>query len=117
MKKNINYGEYKHTRTRISVVVHTNTPSVATQGNLTAIRYRNDVIQSVLLHIRANLGMVLARDYTSCHAARSTLVMSVANNVQKLSGSSRVLFIICVQLFHTSISIDIFYQRVHGTLL
>ena len=49
-----------------------------------AMRYRNDVIRSVLLlHIRANLGMMLARDYASCHAARSTLIMIVANNVQK----------------------------------
>ena len=38
-----------------------------------------------LLNICANLGMMLARDYTSCHAARNTLVMCVANNVQKLS--------------------------------
>ena len=30
-----------------------------------------------------NLGMMLARDYTSCHAARNTLVMLVANNVHK----------------------------------
>ena len=46
------------------------------------MRYRNDVILSVLLlHIRANLGMMLARDYTSCRVARSTLV---ANNVQQL---------------------------------
>jgi len=30
------------------------------QGNITATRYRNDVIRSVLLlHIRANLGMGL----------------------------------------------------------
>ena len=28
--------------------------------------------------------MMLARDYASCHAARSTLVMSVANNMQTL---------------------------------
>jgi len=38
----------------------------------------------LLLHIRAYLGMMLARDYASCHAARSTLVMLVANNVQTL---------------------------------
>ena len=30
-----------------------------------------------------NLGMMLALDYASCYAARSTLVMLVANNVQK----------------------------------
>ena len=53
--------------------------------NITAMRYRNNAIRSVLLvHNRANLGMMLARDYVSCHAARSTLVMIVANNVQKL---------------------------------
>ena len=47
--------------------------------------YRNDVIWSVLLfHIRANFGIMLARDYASCHVARSTLVMLVANNVQTL---------------------------------
>ena len=28
--------------------------------------------------------MMLAQDYTSCHAARGTLVMFVENNVQKL---------------------------------
>ena len=33
--------------------------------------FRNDVIRSVLLHIRDNLGMMLARDNASCHAARS----------------------------------------------
>jgi len=60
----------------------TKTPSVTIQGNITAMRYWNDVIRSVpLLHVRANLGMMLARDYTSCRVARSTLV---ANNVQQL---------------------------------
>ena len=49
------------------------------------MRYRNYVIRSVLLlHIRANVGMMLARYYASCHAARSTLVMIVSNNMQKL---------------------------------
>ena len=47
--------------------------------------YQIDVIWSVLLfHIRANFGIMLARDYASCHVARSTLVMLVANNVQTL---------------------------------
>ena len=33
------------------------------QGNITAMRYRNGFIRSVLfLHIRVNLGMMLARD-------------------------------------------------------
>ena len=55
------------------------------------MRYRNDVIQSVLLHIRANFGMMLTRDYASCHAARSTLVMLLANNVQKLRWPAKCL--------------------------
>jgi len=41
----------------------TKTPSVTIQGKITAMRYGNDVIRSVLLsHIRANLDMMLARD-------------------------------------------------------
>ena len=80
--KNIKYCENKPNRTRSSVLMHLKTPNVSIQGNMTAIRYLNDVIQSVLLHIRAYLGMMLARNYASCHAARSTLVMIVANNVQ-----------------------------------
>ena len=32
------------------------------QGNITAMRYRNGFIRSVLLRIRANLVMMLARD-------------------------------------------------------
>ena len=53
---------------------------------ITLMRYRNDVILSVLplLPIRANLGMMLTRDYVSCHADRNTRVIFVANNVQKL---------------------------------
>jgi len=51
------------------------TPSVTIQGNITAMKSRNDVIRSVLLHVRSNLGMMLVRNYTSCRAARSTLVM------------------------------------------
>ena len=60
------------------------TPIVTIQGNITAMRYRNDVIRSILLHIRAKLGMMLARNYASCHATRSRIVMIVANNVHKL---------------------------------
>ena len=76
--KNINYGE---NRTRSNVSMHTKT----IQGNVTAIMYRIDVIRSVLfLHIRHNHGLMLARDYASCHAARSTLVMLVTNIVHKL---------------------------------
>jgi len=58
--------------------MHTKTPSVTIQGNITAMRYRNEVIRSVLfLYIRANLDMMLERDYALCYADRSTLVMVV----------------------------------------
>ena len=70
---------------RAQVCSCTQTPSVTIQGNITAMRYRNAVILSVLLlHIRANLGMMLARDYASCHMARNTIVMLVANNMKNL---------------------------------
>ena len=59
--KNIKYGEYKHNRTRTNVFMPTEIPSVTIQRNVTAMRYRNDVIRSVLLlNIRADLGMMLA---------------------------------------------------------
>jgi len=59
------------------------------------MRYRYDVIRSVLhLQIRANLGMVLARDYASCHAARITLVKRVANKVQTLRWPAKSLDLI-----------------------
>ena len=59
------------------------TPSVTIQGNITAMKSRNDVIRSVLLHICVILGVMLAHDYESCHSARSTLVMSVAKKRAK----------------------------------
>ena len=40
------------------------------------MRYRNDVIRSVL-------DMMLAQDYAPCHVARNILVMLVANIMQK----------------------------------
>ena len=59
--------------------------NVTIPGNITAMRYRNDVIRSFfLLHIRANLGIMLSRGYASCHTARNTRVMIVANNMQTL---------------------------------
>ena len=67
-----------------SVFMHTEAPSVTIQGNITAVRYRDDVIRLVLfLQIRANLGMMLGRDYASCYVGRRTLVILVAKYVQK----------------------------------
>ena len=68
-----NMAKNKHIRTHSWVLMQTNTLCVTIQGNTTAVRNRNDVIQSILLHIRDNLGMMLAWDYASCHVARSTL--------------------------------------------
>ena len=83
--KNIKYGENKHNRTRSSLFVRTKTPSVTIQGNITAMRYRNDAIRSVFL------GMMLARNYASSQAVRNTLVMRVANNVHKLRWPAKSL--------------------------
>ena len=83
--KNIKFSENNHNRTRSSVFMHTKSPSVTLQGNITAMKYRNNDIRSILfLHFRANLGIMLARDYALCHADRSTLEMRVANNMQNL---------------------------------
>ena len=91
-EKNIKYCENKPNRMRSNVLMHTKTPNVTIQWNIPEMRYRNDVIRSVLfLHIRANLGMMLTRNYASCHAARSTLVMLLANNVQKLRWPAKSL--------------------------
>jgi len=84
--KNIKYGENKHNRTRSSLFVRTKTPSVTIQGNITAMRYRNGVIRLVfLLHIHADLGMMLARDYASCHVARSTVTYNACSK-QRANG-------------------------------
>jgi len=57
--------------------MHTKTPSVTIQGNITANRYRTEVTRSVLLlHIHVKLGMMLARDYASHHEVRSPLASS-----------------------------------------
>ena len=97
----------KPNRTRSSVFMHTQSQRVTIQWNITAMRYRNDVIWSVLLlHISANLRMMLARDYASCHAARSTLVMRVANNVHKLRWPSNSLDLL-----------DLLKNKVHTQLL
>ena len=70
--------------------------SITIQWNITGMRYRNDFIQSGF-HIHTNLGMVLARDYASCYATRSTLVMIVADNVQNLRGPAKSLDIQAIQ--------------------
>ena len=65
-----------------SVFLQTKTPKCNLSGkhNCDVMRYQIEVIRLVLLlHIHANLGIMLARDYASWHVARSTLVMLVAN--------------------------------------
>jgi len=42
--KNIEYGENKHNRTHSSVIMHKKTPNVTIQGNITVMRYVNEVI-------------------------------------------------------------------------
>ena len=80
--KNNNYGENKHNR---AFPCTRKLPRVTIQGNITAMRYRNDVIRWVLLlHIGANPRIMLARNFASCHVARNTLVMLEANNVPNL---------------------------------
>ena len=89
---NLSNKRKKKKRFHVQNCLNTKTPSVAVQGNITAMWYRNDVIRSVLLlHIHANLDMMLAWDYTSRHAARSTLVMLVANHVQQLRWPAKSL--------------------------
>ena len=94
------YGENNHNRTRSSVFMHTMTESVTIQGNLTAMGYRNDVIRSVLLllNIRAKYRMMLPRDFASCHAVRSTLLMLVANKVQQLRWPAHWIEILSILL-------------------
>jgi len=66
--KNIKYVEYKHNRTRSSLFMHTkfqvkrNCDEISKVGSSSSYSCEN----------------------TSCHVARSTLVMLVANNVQTL---------------------------------
>ena len=69
------------------------------------MRYRNDVIRSVLLHIRFDLGMMLARDYASWNEARQTLARS-NNSSTKSQGSSLVVFTRCVRPFHNSVFME-----------
>ena len=92
-KKN-KYVEDKLNRTCSSTFIHTKTPFVTIQGTITAMKYRNNDIRSILfLHFRANLGMMLAQDDASCQADRSTLVMYVANIVHKLRWPAKSLYL------------------------
>ena len=43
--KNIKYCENKPNRMRSSILMHTKTPNLTIQGNITAMRYRNEVIR------------------------------------------------------------------------
>ena len=98
---------------RAQAFMHTKTPCVTIQRNITPMRYRNDVIRSVLLfHIRAHLGMMLPHDYASCHATTSTLVMRVANNVLTLRWPAKSL-----DLNSNDHSLDLLKRKVRAHLL
>ena len=89
--KNIKDGENKYNRTLKRFHAQENSKCNHSRKH-NCDELSNDVIRSVLLlHIAANLGMMLARDYSSCHATRNTLVMLVANNMQKLRWPAKTL--------------------------
>ena len=54
------------------------------------MKYRNDVIRQFFFFI-SDLDMMLAWDNASCDVATNTLVMLVANNVQKLRWPAKSL--------------------------
>ena len=65
------------------ISMHTKTPIVTIQGNLTARKYQTDVLLPHLIpHIRANRGMGLFQDNAPCHAARTSQNMMAANNIR-----------------------------------
>ena len=65
--------------------MYTHTKIVLIQGNMNVMWHQNDVIRSVHLpHIRFNCDMMLAKDNTPRHAARSTQVILVTNTRQTL---------------------------------
>ena len=67
------------------VSMHTKTQLVFVQGNLTARRFQDEIVQPVLVpHLQANRGMLLAQDNANCHVARTTQNMFVANGVRAL---------------------------------
>ena len=69
-------------RTYASVFIHMKKPSITIQGNIKFFdeesKWRHSVV-FFLLHIRANLGMMLARDYASCHMAISTVTCNACS--------------------------------------
>ena len=147
IKKHIKYGKNKHNRMCSSLYIHTKTACVTTLGNLTVMSYWNDIVGSFfLLHIRANFGIMLARDYTSCQAARCTLVYSKQRAKTQMACKKpgfksywplvgpietfyaqplqlnrwELTFVIhqmCASIPQQYIDIDTFYQWVHSTVL
>ena len=86
--------------------MHTKTPSVTIQGNITAKRSQNDVIRSVLLlHIRAKLW---CWDGITHHVTwPDTLVTFVANNEQNLRWPAK-----CLNLNHVDHLLDLLKTKV-----
>lgn len=72
------------------ISMHTKTPAVSVDGNLTARRYQDQIITPVLLpHFRANRGMMLAQDNAPCHTARATQGMLQLNQVRVIPWPSK----------------------------
>ena len=67
------------------ISMHTKTPIVRLQGAVDAVRYQNDILLPlVIVHIRANRGMILAKDNAPCHSARTTQQLLRVNTVRLL---------------------------------
>ena len=72
------------------VSMHTKTPLVPIQGNLTSLRYQAEIVQPhIIPHVQANRGMQLAQDNAPCHVARGTMDMMTNNNVRVLDWPAR----------------------------
>ena len=56
------------------ISLHTKTPPVMIDGNLTAIRYQNEVLRPILIPLfQRNCGMQLVQDGATAHTARTTM--------------------------------------------
>lgn len=67
------------------VPMHTKTPFIRVITGLTARRYQDDILRSILVsHIMANRNMTLAQDNVPCYTARTTQQFLEVNNFRVL---------------------------------